>query len=234
MTNAPAEDPARALAAEYGLLMAALSATWAVGLGRTNILLGVLSATAIALGLVAQGSGFGPDFFLFALILLPIALFIGLATFIRLVHVARETLAYVIGINRIRHFFQEAAPASRPYYVLSAHDDLAGVYRSLGTGMLSAPPRTPLLHALVQSQGVVAVLNGALAATITSILAARSAAIPSVTVSIAVVTFLVVVAVQLRHWQRSLAELVASLPPINPSSADADGPIPSGHPGGAG
>lgn len=34
-----------------------------------------------------------------------------------------ESMVYITGMNRIRHFFAETAPASRPYFVLPIYDD---------------------------------------------------------------------------------------------------------------
>jgi hypothetical protein len=39
-------------------------------------------------------------------------------------------MVYITGMNRIRHFFHEAAPASRPYFVLPIYDDEPALYRS--------------------------------------------------------------------------------------------------------
>ena len=50
-------------------------------------------------------------------------------------HVQRESMVYITGMNRIRHFFAETAPASRPYLVLPIYDDGPALYRSIGTGM---------------------------------------------------------------------------------------------------
>jgi hypothetical protein len=84
-------------------------------------------------------------------------LFLGIATFIRLVEVQRESMVYITGMNRIRHFFHEAAPASRPYFVLPIYDDEPALYRSIGTGMRRNRPRFRLLHLTIQTQGIVGI-----------------------------------------------------------------------------
>jgi hypothetical protein len=50
-------------------------------------------------------------------------------------HVQRESMVDITGMNWIRHFFAETAPASRPYFVLPICDDGPALYRSIGTGM---------------------------------------------------------------------------------------------------
>src|SRR5919106_5409852 len=150
------------LSEEYRLLASALSAAWSASLVRTSIFLGVLSAAVVALGLVAQTESFTQ----FALVILPLALFLGLATFERVVEIQREATIYITGMNRIRFFFQTAVPASRPYFILPAHDDDLGLYRSQGTGMHRRAPRFGVALALVQTQGIVGVVCAVLAAAI--------------------------------------------------------------------
>jgi hypothetical protein len=50
---------------------------------RTGIFLTVLSATVVALSLVAQGTGSGQGFRVFALLVLSIGLLVGLGTYLR-------------------------------------------------------------------------------------------------------------------------------------------------------
>jgi hypothetical protein len=66
------------------------------------MLLSVLAATVIALALVAQATGFGSGFTAFALVLLPVVLFLGLTTYIRLVAVNHDETRWVLGMNRNR------------------------------------------------------------------------------------------------------------------------------------
>lgn len=205
---------------EYGLLMNALTASWSVSMSRTSVFLGVLSAAGVALGFVAQGAGFGPTFFGFALVILPVTLFLGLATFVRQVQIAREVIVYIIGMNRIRHFLQEAVPASRPYFILSAHDDALSLYRNIGAGMSRRPPRSRLVFALVQTPGIIAVVCGVVAGVI--------GASAAVTLSVGqgwpwiagAIVFVVVAGGLLLYWRSSMADLEASIRPMFPTPAD--------------
>ena len=122
------------LGTEYSALMSALNAAWSASLTRTSIFIYSLSAAGVALGFVAQGGLDSPPFTTLALVVLPLMLFLGVATFVRLVQVQRESLVYNMGMNRIRHYFQETAPASRPYFVLPAYDDALAMYRALARG----------------------------------------------------------------------------------------------------
>lgn len=77
---------AQALSQEYGVLSSMLASVWSASLFRVSLLLGVVSAIGVALGFAAQaGGGYGSTFTVFALVALPLALFLGLATFARTV-----------------------------------------------------------------------------------------------------------------------------------------------------
>jgi hypothetical protein len=201
------------LSAEYGMLTAALGAAWAASLTRTSIYLVVLSATGVGLGFVAPGGG--ENLRIHALVVLPLVLFLGVATFIRLVQVQRESIIYITGQNRIRHFFADTVPASRPYFILPLHDDPAALFRSPGTGMSRKPPRYPLLYLVVQTQGIVGVVTAALAAVFAAI-AARPLGV-ELAWAISAVAFLATLIALFAYWQRSLRDLWAAIEPRYPT-----------------
>lgn len=203
------------------LLTAALSAVWSASLVRTSIFLGVLSATGVALGFVAQGGVASDDFRSFALVVLPLVLFLGIATFVRLVQIQREAIVYITGLNRIRFFAQQQAPASKPYFVLTAHDDDLAIYRSPGTGMPRRPPRYRLLYLAVQTQGIVGLMTAVVGGAFAALLAAPLGSTATWIAAIAV--FVGLVAGQMVFWQRSLAELQSALHPINPTPPEEVG-----------
>src|SRR4051794_17171629 len=67
-----------ALRAEYALLASMLASVWSASLTRVSLFLGVVSATGVALGFASQaGGGFGSTFTVFALVALPLVLFLG-------------------------------------------------------------------------------------------------------------------------------------------------------------
>ena len=202
------------LSEEYRVLASALSVVWSASLVRTSILLGVLSATVVALGLVAESELFKQ----FALVMLPLALFLGLGTFVRVVEIQREAIIYVIGMNRIRFFFQTAVPASRPYFILSAHDDAVSLYRSQGTGMHRRPPRYGVALALVQMQGIVGVVCSVLAAAIAGL--ASEGAGSAVAWGVGAATFAITLVALIVYWQRSFVGLGKAIRPINPSQPE--------------
>lgn len=136
----------------------------------------------------------------------------------RLVQLQREAVVYIAGQNRIRHFFVESAPTIRPYFILPVHDDAAAMYRSVGTGMNRRPPRYPLLNMIAQTQGVVGVITGAVAASIAGL--ALSWTNPLVSWLAAGAGLLVTVVILFVYWQRELAEIQAAIRPLSSTPAD--------------
>jgi hypothetical protein len=214
-----------ALREEYRLLATMLASVWSASLVRVSLFLGVVSAVAVALGLAAQvGGGFGGTFTVYALVVLPLALFLGLGTFVRTIELQREAWVYITGMNRIRHAMADAVPASRPYFVLAIYDDAPGVYRSQGTGIRLHPPRYRLVVALVQTQGIVAVMCAALAGVIGGLASTWSA--PAIAWGVGAVTFIVVLAALLRYWVGSFSQIQAAIRPMFPTPPEAiDAPI---------
>jgi hypothetical protein len=209
------------LDSEYRLLMSALSAVWSASLVRTTIFLGVLSAAGVALGFAAQGGIGGPAFSALALAVLPLLIFLGVATFVRLVQLQRESVVYITGMNRIRHFFQLSAPHGKPYFVLEPFDDVQAVYRGMGTGMARRPVRFRLLHLIVQTQGIVGVVTGAVAAAF-GWLASTPVAGSALGWLVAAAAFVATITGLFAYWQRSLDELSDGMRPINPGSGNVD------------
>jgi len=205
------------LRAEYTVLMSALGAAWNASLVRTSIFIFTLSAAGVALG-AAQGGLDRTSVRLLALLVLPLVLFLGVATFVRLVQVQRESIIYITGLTRIRHFLQQQAPTSRPYFVLPAHDDERSLYRNIGTGMSRRPPRYRMIYMIVQTQGIVGVITAAVAAAFVGLgVAPYSTAAAWI---VAALAFALALAALVTYWQRSLGELRASIRPLNPTPAD--------------
>ena len=129
-SGAQAALRAQILATEHWSLLATRSMTWNEIFSRTGIFLTVLSATVVALSLVVQATGFGQGFRVFALLMVPIVLLVGLGTYIRLVEADIEDAWLVIGMNRLRQAYLELAPDLDPYFVTSHHDDELGVLQT--------------------------------------------------------------------------------------------------------
>jgi hypothetical protein len=210
---------AEVLTAEYSALTTMLGAAWSASLTRTSLFLVVLSASGVALGFAAPGGG--ENLRLHALVVLPLLLFLGVTTFVRVVQLQRESAVYITGQNRIRRFFADSVPAARPYFVLPLHDDRAALFRSPGTGMSRRPPRFPLLNLIAQMQGIVGVVTASLAAVF-----GASASLPLGVATgwiVAAVAFVATLAALFVYWQRSLNELWAAIEPLYPTPPEEIG-----------
>jgi len=183
--------------------------------GRSSLFLGTVSTSLVALafvgGLSRTGAGLGQAFYIFGLVLFPSLAFLGLVTFARVLQSGIEDLLYARGINRIRHLYQEHAPQMRPYFILSAHDDEAGV-------MGNAAMRAGVWQIFLSTAGMIAVINSVIVGAFVSLLvSALPAALPlDVSIGAGIAAFLVSVFLhqryQWRQGQRNLGALRARFP----------------------
>ncbi|HUQ77558.1 MAG TPA: hypothetical protein VM427_01630 [Patescibacteria group bacterium] len=149
------------LATEHWSLLANRSLIWTESFARAGLFLSLLSASVVALSLMGTDS---PDFLGFALILLPVTLFVGVATFFRLDDANREDALWVAGMNRIRHAYVSIVPAVAERLTTGYTDDAVGVGRSFG---LTGDVRYTIAHFFVTMPGMVAVVDAVIAAVIT-------------------------------------------------------------------
>ena len=183
MTSAPAlsdrsgvTDAVRTqiLATEHWSLLATRSMTWNEVFSRASMFITVLSASVVALALVAQVNAFGPGFRLFALLVLPIVLLVGVATVIRLGDCNTEDFRLIGGMNRLRHAYLELAPELEPYFITPHHDDEASILQVYGANQTLRLSRivagTPTLVGVIN-----VVVVGVLAALIADTLGASDA-----------------------------------------------------------
>ena len=157
-------DAATILATEHWSLLGSRSLIWNEALSRTTIFLTLLSASIIALALAADATGFGSRTTTLALVLLPVVLLLGLATYVRLVQINAEEARTVLAMNRLRRAYLTMAPGLEPYFSTGHHDDERGVAATY----LMAGPRElrPFAHFLVTTPTIVAAVDAALAAVI--------------------------------------------------------------------
>jgi hypothetical protein len=66
--------------------------------------------------LVADASGFDDEFRILALVLFPIVLFLGLATYVRIAQINLEDIYLVAAMNRLRRAYVECAGGPRPLH----------------------------------------------------------------------------------------------------------------------
>jgi hypothetical protein len=147
------------LTTEHWSLLASRSLGYTEAMSRASTFVAALSGAVVALALVAQATDFGDGFVAFALVLLPVVYFLGLATVVRLAQINFEDARWVQGMNRIRHAYLELAPELEPYFVTGKYDDRAGLLQSAVTRARPIVVR----QQFVSSPGVVATLDSVVA-----------------------------------------------------------------------
>lgn len=181
------------LATEHWNLLATRSLSWSESFSRAGMFLTVLSGATVALALVAQATDFGEGFVLFAVLILPVLLFVGGATFVRLVEINNEDVHWVYGMNRLRHAYLDMEPEIEPYFVTGytdAEDAIVRTYGSHATG-------SPLAHALVTTPATIAFVNAMLAAVLGVVALMQWSMTMLPAVAIGAVIFLVACGVQI-------------------------------------
>jgi hypothetical protein len=155
------------LAAEHWSLLASRSLIWSEAQSRVTVFLTVLSATIIALALMADATGFGAQTTTLALMLLPVVFLLGLAAYVRLVHINAEEFQLVQAMNRLRRGYLALEPGLERYLSTGYHDDERGVF---ATYMVERHTQRSLwMHFLINTPNIVATVNAALAAAMVGI-----------------------------------------------------------------
>jgi hypothetical protein len=188
------------LTTEHWSLLSTRALSWNEAFSRATMFLSVLSGAVIALALVAQATAFDEGFVTFALLILPVVLFAGVATFMRLVSINHEDVGWVIGMNLLRHAYLAAAPELRQYMITGSSDDEAGIMATYG----ATPGPGSFAHELVTTPGVLAVVDGVLAGVLAGIVALRAGLGDSLGIGLAVAVALVAVAIQLLYQYRGV------------------------------
>jgi hypothetical protein len=201
------------LSTEHWSLLASRSLAWNESFSRAGMFLTTLSGAMVALALVAQASGFDTEFVLFALVVLPITFFVGVATFLRMDASNWHDAQCVVGMNRIRGGYLEIAPELAKYFVMSPHDDPAGVGVTMST-----PPATPFfVHLIAGTPNVVLVLNGVLGGVIASLVGIQVGLVAGVAILIGAIVALITMALHVRYAVARVRTGQAGIKPLFPS-----------------
>ena len=195
------------LATEHWSLLAARSLIWNEAQSRATVFLTVLSASIIALALLADATGFGAQTTTLALVLLPVVFLLGIAAYARLVQINTEEFQLVLAMNRLRRAYLTLEPGLERYLSTGHHDDERGVIATY-LYTLDRPTRQWLwVHFLVNTPTIVATVDAALAAAMV-VLGLQVAQAPrAVAVAGGAVAFLVVWGVLFRLQLHTLRPL---------------------------
>ena len=215
MSEDPAGDPsteaappavrAQILSTEHWSLLATRSLAWSESFSRASWFVTVVSAAVVALALVADSTDFGTGFRVFALLIIPLLVIIGVATVIRLVQLNGEDVELVIGMNRLRRGYLDIAPDLEQYFVTGHREDVAGIMRTYGTPRTRIPATQYLSSIALLVSVIVAVLVGAMAGLVAAVLDAALAVSLVIGVVAGVVALVAVVLLVVRYARQTWA-----------------------------
>jgi hypothetical protein len=117
-----------ALTTEHFTLQGARSQAMSETAARSALFIGAVSSALVALGFIGPGETFDA----FALTALPTLYVLGAVTYVRLVENGAEDFRYGLAINRIRGYYKQLAGEQADLFLLSGHDDGAGVFENMG------------------------------------------------------------------------------------------------------
>jgi hypothetical protein len=199
-----------ALTTEHFTLQGARSQTVGESSARSSLYLISVSSTLVALGFIGQVSAVGDPFRVFALTVLPTLYVLGLFTFVRLVQIVAEDFRYARAINRIRHRYLQLAGDDARLFLLSGHDDAAGVLANMGVRQTRWQPyfTMPTMIAVINS----VVGGSAIAIAIGTILGASLAVAAAVGGLAAIASLASLRRSETRYLSASLGELEVLFP----------------------
>jgi hypothetical protein len=183
---------AQLLATEHWSLLATRSLSWNESFARAGMFLTLLSGVTVALALVAQATSFGQGFVLFALLILPVVLFVGLATYVRLLEINNEDYVWVRGMNRLRAAYLELDPGLAPHFITGASEDANAIFQTYGS-LPGSPGNldTGLFHGFVTTPTTIAFVDAMLAAVLAAIVSVQLSMAMVSAAGIGIVAFLV-------------------------------------------
>jgi hypothetical protein len=153
------------MSTEHWSLLASRNLAWTEVFARASMFLSALSFSTVALALAGQASGFGEEFRVFALIVLPVVLFLGITTTLRMDNANHHDAMCVIGMNRIRAGYLELAPDLERFLIMGTTDDIAGIGKTMG----GLPDRPFFVEIFAATPTLISVLNAVIAATIVAL-----------------------------------------------------------------
>ncbi len=205
------------LTAEHSSLVATRSLAWNEAFTRVGTYLALLSGAIVALALVGQGAQFGDSFFVFGLVILPVVLFVGETTFVRVGSSNFHDAQCVIGMNRIRAGYLQLAPDLASFFVMGVHDDPLGV----GQTMAFEPGAPLFLQLMSASPSVIAVVNSVLVGAILGFALLLLGVVVPVVLSAAILAALAAFVAHSVYGRSRVRQLQADVHPVFPTPPSA-------------
>ena len=206
-TDAELSRRAQLLATEHWSLLATRSLSWNEAFSRTSMFLSTLSAATVALALAGPAMSFGSAFALFALIVLSVTLFLGVATYVRLLQVNNEDLYWVTGMNMLRGEYTRLVPGIEKSFVAGSTLDVPGIARTFGAFDVTSNPSP--LHMLITTPAIVGVISSAIAGVIVGLLTIQLGIDHLLSIVVGLATFLAAIALSLAYGRRQSRDYIA-------------------------
>ena len=216
---------AQFLATEHWSLLATRSMSWNESFARSSMFLTSLSTATVALALVGSATQFGPEFITFALVVLSITLFLGLATFARLVQVNNEDLYWVAGMNRLRGVYARLEPGIEEEFVAGTRLDTPGFAQTYGAMDVT---RFAPLHVFVTTPGVVAIISAVIGGVVAGLLAIQAAPSMNSALGVGFVVSIVLTALLILYERRESRAYLARMIRFQESSGAGRGTAGTG------
>jgi hypothetical protein len=208
------------LSTEHWSLLASRSLAWNESFSRAGMFLTTLSGAIVALALVAQATAFGEGFRVFALVILPVVLLVGVGTVLRMGISNWHDAMCVVGMNRIRAAYMEIAPDTRRYFVMGTTDDEPGINLTM-----AVQPSTPLIVQMLASTPLlVTMLDGILAAVILALLVLQLGGASILALVVGAVGFFVTVGGFTWYATRDIARATEAYEPLFPGPTTEPAP----------
>ena len=183
--------------------------------------LSTLSGSIVALSLIGGIDGFSDTFFIVALVVLPIDLFVGIGTWLRMGASNYHDAIAVAGMNRIRAGYLQIAPDLAPFFVMGVHDDATGI----GVTIAVPPGTAPIVHLIAGTPTLVMVLNAILAGAIVAIAAIWMVhAGQFVPIIVAVIVAAIVLGAEMSSARRKIVRSQRALHAMFPTPPGGDRP----------
>ena len=213
-TPTPVQIRLQILSTEHWSLLASRGLAWNESFSRASMYLSTLSGAIVALSLIGGVDGFRDAFFVVALVVLPVALFVGIGTWLRMAATNYHDAIAVQGMNRIRAAYLEIAPDLEPYFVMGVHDDARGV----GITMAVPPGTAPITHLIAGTPTLVMVLNAVVSGAIAAIALIRFTSVGDAAVlGAALVVAVLVYALEVRSARSKIRRAQQALAPMFPT-----------------
>jgi hypothetical protein len=198
---------AQLLSTEHWSLLATRSMSWNEAFSRTGMFLSTLSAATVALALAGPAMAFGSVFPLFALVVLSVTLFLGLATYVRLVQVNNEDLYWVAGMNIIREAYTKLSPGIERDFITGHGLGADAMARTFGA--VDVTTSVSPWHMLITTPAVVAVISSAIAGVMGGLIAGQTRVALEGAVAVGVGVFLAAVVLLIAYGRRDADRYIA-------------------------